>query len=197
MEPVISELGEPVEVERVGDADLVRRSLVDPQAFARVFDRHFVAVHRYIHRRAGRDIADELASETFRIAFERRGRWSRRSASARPWLYGIATNLLRRHRRTEERRLRAIARDSYDQWSELDEDAIVSRLDAVVDARGIATALALLSSRDRDVVTLVALGGLTQAEVAEALAIPLGTVASRMRRAQRAIVAASPEDRDG
>ena len=88
------------------DAEVVRRSLVDPTAFALVFDRHFVAVHRYVHRRAGRDIADEVAGETFRVAFEARARWSRETPDARPWLLGIATNLLRRHRRDEERRLR-------------------------------------------------------------------------------------------
>jgi DNA-directed RNA polymerase specialized sigma24 family protein len=86
------------------DAEAVRRSLTDPVAFTAVFDRHFVAVHRYLHRRGGRDLADELAGETFRVAFEARARWSQTTPDARPWLLGIATNLLRRHRRTEERR---------------------------------------------------------------------------------------------
>src|SRR4051812_35548901 len=89
------------------DAGAVRRSLSDPAAFGEIFDRHYVAVHRYLHRRGGRDVADDLAGETFRIAFERRAQWSRTRRDARPWLLGIATNLVRRRFRTEERRLRA------------------------------------------------------------------------------------------
>ena len=103
------------------DAEAVRRSLTDPHAFAAVFDRHFVAVHRYLHRRAGNDLADELAGETFRVAFETRSRWSQTTSDARPWLLGIATNLLRRHRRTEQRRLHALARTGADEWAMIDE----------------------------------------------------------------------------
>jgi RNA polymerase sigma-70 factor, ECF subfamily len=91
------------------DSDLLTRSLAEPRAFEVLFDRHFDAIHRYLHRRAGREIADELAAETFAVAYERRA--SCRSAdSALPWLYGIATNLLRRKRRIERRQLNAFAR---------------------------------------------------------------------------------------
>lgn len=103
MEPVLS------------DADCLARSLEEPKAFEPIFDRHFSAVHRYLHRRAGRDLADELAAETFAVAFERRAS-CRSSGSALPWLYGIATNLLRRRRRTERRRLRAYGRSGVDRW---------------------------------------------------------------------------------
>ena len=149
------------------DAAAIRRSLAHPAAFADVFDRHFVAVHRYVHRRAGRDIADELTGETFRVAFQARVHWSRMTPDARPWLLGIATNLLRRHRRTEERRLRALA-----------------------------AALAALSPDDRDVLLLIALGDLAYDDAAEALGIPPGTVASRLNRARRVLTAtlARPEE---
>jgi RNA polymerase sigma factor (sigma-70 family) len=186
MRPVISEPALPVAVlELESDSALIGRSIADPHAFGCVFDRHFVAVHRYVHRRAGRDLADEIAAETFRVAFERRARWSRETPSARPWLLGIATNLLRRHRRTEGRRLRAFARSARDDWASFDEDAILARLDAEADAPQLAACLAALSARDRDAVTLVTLGGLTHAEAAEALGVPVGTVSSRMHRAQR------------
>ena len=75
------------------DADCVARSLSEPTAFEPIFDRHFAAVHRYLHRRVGRDVADELAAETFAVAFERR---DLPRESALPWLYGIATNRPRR-----------------------------------------------------------------------------------------------------
>jgi RNA polymerase sigma-70 factor (ECF subfamily) len=174
------------------DAAAVGRSLADPAPFAAVFDRHFVAIHRYLHRRAGRDVADELAGETFRVAFETRARWSRMTPDARPWLLGIATNLLRRHRRTEERRLRALARSGVDEWATPDENALVERVDARQARAGLAAALAALSSDDRDVLLLIAFGDLGYDDVAQALGIPPGTVASRLNRARRVLTAVLP-----
>jgi RNA polymerase sigma-70 factor (ECF subfamily) len=176
--------------EESADARSVRRSLTDPDAFAEVFDRHFVAVHRYLHRRAGRDVADDLAGETFRIAFEQRDRWSQTTRDARPWLLGIATNLVRRRARTEERRLRAIARAGVDDWVAVDETAVAERADARSARRRLARSLAALSPEDRDVVVLVAFAELTYDEVAEALGIPAGTVASRLSRARRTLATA-------
>jgi RNA polymerase sigma factor (sigma-70 family) len=182
------------------DSEVVRRSLAEPRAFAIIFDRHFVAVHRYVHRRAGSDLADEVAGETFRIAFEMRGRWCGGTADARPWLLGIATNLLGRQRRVEARRLRALARAGIDPWATLDEKAISERADAARTQAALARALAALSPRDRDVVALVALGDLTHAEAARALHVPAGTVASRLNRARRTLaplLLQSEEDQDG
>jgi DNA-directed RNA polymerase specialized sigma24 family protein len=87
MEPVLS------------DADCLARSLSKPEAFESIFERHFEAIHRYLHRRVGRDLADELAADTFVAAFERRAS-CRAGDTALPWLYGIATNLLRRRFRS-------------------------------------------------------------------------------------------------
>src|SRR5271167_757563 len=87
------------------DAALIARSLTVPEAFAGVFDRHFDAVHRYLARRVGRERADDLASQTFTVAFERRASFRPGEAGAPPWLLGIATNLLRNHRRSEQRLL--------------------------------------------------------------------------------------------
>jgi DNA-directed RNA polymerase specialized sigma24 family protein len=77
------------------DAQCAARSLREPKAFEPVFDRHYGGVHRYLHRRAGRELADELAAETFAVAFERRSS-CRSGGSVLPWLYGIATNLFHR-----------------------------------------------------------------------------------------------------
>jgi RNA polymerase sigma factor (sigma-70 family) len=79
----------------------------------------------------------------------------------------------------------------------LDEDAVLARLDAAAEAPRLAAGLALLAPRDRDVVTLVLLADLTQSEAAEALGIPLGTVASRMHRAQRRLAESVRGDDDG
>ena len=111
----------------LSDADCVAHSLSEPKAFEPIFDRHFVAVHRYLHRRVGQDVADELAAETFAVAFERRA--TCRGESALPWLYGIATNLLRRRWRAERRQLRAYARSGVDRWADHEEET-ASRVDA-------------------------------------------------------------------
>ncbi len=99
-----------VEMDREADAVLIGRSLEAPLVFGGVFDRHFDYVHRYLARRVGSDLADDLASETFTTAFRVRARYDTAHDDARPWLLGIATNLIRHHRRDEARRLRAYAR---------------------------------------------------------------------------------------
>jgi len=90
------------------DARAIARSLNEPERFEVVFDRHFAAVHRYLKRRVGTELAQELAAETFLQAFKGRRRFA--GEDALPWLYGIAANLLRMNRRAEERRLRAYSR---------------------------------------------------------------------------------------
>ena len=85
------------------DAELIAASLVDPRAFAPVFERHFATVHRYLACRGGRAPADELAGEVFRIVFEHRDRFDTTYLDARPWLLGIATRLYFRAVRQNER----------------------------------------------------------------------------------------------
>lgn len=92
------------------DADLIRRSEREPEAFGLVLDRHVTAVHAFAQRRVGRDLAEEMTAETFARGFEARGRYDARHPVALPWLLGIASNVLRRHWRTERRRLDAYAR---------------------------------------------------------------------------------------
>ena len=66
-------------------------------------------------------MAEDLASETFVVAFARRSSYDQSRDDARPWLYGIAVNLLREHRRAEERRLRAYLRVPVDFGSAAEE----------------------------------------------------------------------------
>jgi hypothetical protein len=55
-----------------GDTELIAASLVEPARFAEPFDRHYPAILRYLRRRVGPDLADDLAAETFTLAFRRR-----------------------------------------------------------------------------------------------------------------------------
>lgn len=170
------------------DAQMILDALVDPTAFAILFDRHFVTIHRYFARRIGNDGADDLAGDVFRIAFERRDRFDASWQSALPWLYGIATNLLRTRGRSEQRRLRALERVTV-AAQVIDTDDPYERAVDHVDARsqldGIGPALRRLTDGDRDALILYAVESLSYSEVAIALDIPVGTVRSRINRARR------------
>jgi len=149
-----------------------------------IFDRHFVAIHRYLHRRVGRELAEDLAAETFAVALRRRAGHDPHRADARPWLFGIAANLLRHHRRTERRQLVAYARSGVDPVSEGGFEAADDRVDARAAGPALAWALAALKPWDREVLLLHAWADLTYQEIADALSIPVGTVRSRLARAR-------------
>ena len=157
----------------VTDADVIGRSLVDGASFAILFDRYYRALHRFLRARVGPQLADDLVSETFARAFRGRGSYDLARVDARPWLYGIAVNLLHEHRRAEERRLRAYARASPGERAADVEEP----LDETV-----AAALLDLSEQDRTLILLHAWAELSYEELADALGIPLGTVRSRLSR---------------
>ncbi|MBZ3903181.1 MULTISPECIES: RNA polymerase sigma factor [Streptomyces] len=167
------------------DALVIERSRDEPELFAVLYDRHADAVHRYAARRLGPEAAEDLMAETFVIAFQRRHTYDLSRAEARPWLFGIATNLIGRHRRAEARRFRALARlPEPVEHEEPVADRAVARAGATGVRRELAAALAGLSARHRDVVLLVAWAGLDYEEAAQALDVPVGTIRSRLNRAR-------------
>jgi RNA polymerase sigma factor (sigma-70 family) len=109
---------------------------------------------------------------------------------ARPWLYGIASNLIARHHRAEQRRLRVLARVGFDEIGEGHADQAIMRLDAQARRGALAAALAELSDADRHVLLLVAWADLTSEQAGHALGIPAGTVRSRLNRARKQLRAA-------
>lgn len=178
---------EGVALQTLTDAQIISMSNADPDRFGEIFDRHFAAVHRYVNRRIGRELADDLASETFSVAFRSRERFDPEREDAGPWLYGIAANLLRDHHRSERRRLLAYAKTGVDPTLDGGFDAVDARLDAGVEGPAVARALARLAAGDRETLLLYAWADLTYREIAEALAIPIGTVRSRLSRARRQV----------
>ena len=92
------------------DADLIRDSLADPEVFAAIFERHAPSVHRYLTKRVGQESAEDLVGETFATAFRSRRTFDLSRPDARPWLFGIATNSVRHHWRSEARRQRRTQR---------------------------------------------------------------------------------------
>lgn len=166
------------------DAALVQASLEFPETFAEIFDRHYPRVRAYLERRAGREVAMDLASETFAVAFDRRRRYDPAHEDAAPWLLGISTRLLRRQHRSEVRHLRAVARLDGSGREDDPAPVVESRLDAVALRRPLLAGLAELTPDERDLLVLIAWADLTYAEAAIALDIPLGTVRSRLHRAR-------------
>jgi RNA polymerase sigma-70 factor (ECF subfamily) len=175
------------------DAYFVQASDRDPEAFAELYDRHAEALYRYAARRLGPQPAEDVVAETFLAAYRRRRRFDQNRGTALPWLYGILTNEIAQHRRSERSRYRILARTLREQSVEGPADQVAAMVTAQAVRGPLATALAQLAGRDRDVLLLVAWSGLTYAEVADALAIPIGTVRSRLSRARRTIRATFPE----
>jgi RNA polymerase sigma factor (sigma-70 family) len=166
------------------DGGVLEASVREPDRFTLIFDKYFGQVHAYVARRLGSDIADDLAAETFLIAFRQRERFDRRTGAVRAWLYGIATNLIRPWR--------ALAKLPPPTPTTGHEDRIAAQVTAQAASRELAAALAKVSTKDREVLLLVALGQLTYDEVAAALGIAYGTVCSRLSRARRVIRASLP-----
>jgi RNA polymerase sigma factor (sigma-70 family) len=171
---------------QASDAEIITASQADPELFSVVFNRHVGPIYGYIVRRVGHGLADELTAETFAVAFAARSRFVAVQESGGPWLYGIATNLIGSTRRAERRRLAAYERAA--SFTLLHDDEL-ERADARLDAWRVAGALvhALLALQpgDRDALLLFSWLDLTYEEVGIALAIPPGTVASRINRARR------------
>jgi RNA polymerase sigma-70 factor (ECF subfamily) len=167
------------------DAELVASSARHPDAFTQLFERHWEALFRFCQSRAGA-AGEDIAAETFRVAFDRRRRYDERYRDARPWLFGIATNLLRDHfraaRREEQKLTRSAALDALSQ-----SDADLNQLERQLLGAQLAEALQGLPAADRDALLLLAWADLDYEQIAQALDVPLGTVRSRIHRARQRV----------
>jgi RNA polymerase sigma factor (sigma-70 family) len=150
------------------------------------FEQHVQTIHRYAARRIGDEAAWDVVAETFRVALERFDDYDEARGHERAWLYGIASNIIRRHARTEARQLRARVRvasvDVVPGDPLIESDA---RLDAVGAAERVAARVAELEPDDRELLVLVAWERLSSTEVAEVMGIPAGTVRTRLQRIRR------------
>jgi RNA polymerase sigma-70 factor (ECF subfamily) len=177
------------------DAAALAASLRRPELFALVFDRHAAQIRSYCARRVGQEAAEDLVGEVFLTAFEKRARFDPARAVA-PWLFGIATNLLRRSRRQELRAYRVFAATGRDPVHGQVVDGVAERAAERADAdrlsRSLAAALAAMPAPEREVLLLLAWANLGYAEIAQAVEVPVGTVRSRLSRARARLRAALP-----
>jgi RNA polymerase sigma-70 factor (ECF subfamily) len=169
------------------DSGAISASLTDPERFADIFHRHWDEIYRYVARRLGPEAAEDVGSETFTVAFRNRGRYDLTRADARPWLYGIATNLIAQHRRAERRRHQVLARADAEWASASFDDGSDARVTAERLGPRISSVLADLPAADRDLLLLIAWADLTYEQAAEALNVPMGTVRSRLHRVRKKI----------
>ncbi|MCO8274895.1 RNA polymerase sigma factor [Actinoplanes sp. TRM 88003] len=171
----------------VADTDLMDQARRTPERFAEIFDRHYRDIYAYLAKRLGPELAEDVASETFLTAFDRRHSFDPARGEVRPWLYGIASNLAARHVRAETRHYKALAeaggQHPDDQHGQV--DAVAGRVDAAAVRGPLAAALRRLPEPVRAVLLLVAWAGLSQPEAAAALGIPAGTARSRLHRARQ------------
>lgn len=165
----------------ISDSAVIESSLSRPDAFAAIFDRHFEAIHRYLARRAGSSAADDLAAQTFFVAFGRRRTFHTECDTALPWLYGIASMLLANHGRARRSALEAESRLRAETRAVQPEIPETTNGNAPYSSR-LASALRLLSSDQLEVLLLYAWAELSYQEIAEALDVSLGTVRSRLAR---------------
>ncbi|TFC86379.1 RNA polymerase sigma factor [Cryobacterium sp. TMT4-31] len=167
------------------DNEVIERSAREPAVFATLYDRHATKVFRYAAQRLGDHAADDVMSETFLVAFERRASYDLSVVDARPWLLGIATRLMRKHARVEAIAWKGMTADLAAQIVPDLIELAGARIDAQSLTRRLAKALRRLPEIDRDTLLLYAWGDLDYASIAAAMEVPVGTVRSRLNRARR------------
>lgn len=169
------------------DAEAIAASLRDPSEFAVIFDRHYPAVFRFAERRVGHDQAGDVAAEVMTQAFARRGRYRPQTPDARPWLYGIASNLILQERRRFSRYLAAVDRVGTEVRLTDDDGGIADserRLDAPAGWERVRAALLTLNDTDRELLLLVTWDELSYEDAARVLGIRVGTARSKLHRAK-------------
>jgi RNA polymerase sigma factor (sigma-70 family) len=168
------------------DGMTIEGSLSTPERFAEIFDRHYVALYAFCARRVGSVLADDIVNETFCVAFDRRSSYATRERpNARPWLMGIAINVMRHDFRRRLREARAFGRlggaESYPDH----DSAVLNDFEAIRRMNLVRAALAKVPDQELEALLLSVLDGHTYGQIAEVLQIPIGTVRSRIHRARR------------
>ncbi|MFD6176046.1 MULTISPECIES: RNA polymerase sigma factor [unclassified Isoptericola] len=144
--------------------------------FSEVFRSTYPDVLGYLRRRVEHQVAEDLAAEVFTIAWDR---WDSVPREVRPWLFGVARNLLADDRRRQGRRRRLELRAAAEH--PLPEDDVASAA-ASMDLR---LAWGRLGDADREVLALVTWDGLTGREAAQVLGCTRAAFSVRLTRARR------------
>ncbi|MFE2041800.1 RNA polymerase sigma factor [Streptomyces sp. NPDC059477] len=156
--------------------------MVDEESrFTAMYDDCRARVWAYVVSRAGRQVADEVVSETFAVAWRR---WADVPDPPLPWLLGVARNVLRDTVRAEVRRESFAVELAA--WTEHGPDIA----DDVADRNDLLRALAELPDEDRDVLILAAWQGLTPAQAAKVVGCSAAAMRVRLHRARKRLTKA-------
>ena len=156
--------------------------LTDPEAVQRfqvLYDRHYRRVYAYAVSRAGRELADEVTSEVFLIA------WRRLPGLPEyplPWLLTVARNVITGQFRTAARQQSVAAEMRV--WVK-EQPASPDIADEVSERIWVLTALAAMPEADRELLTLAAWHGLSAREAAQVVGCSTATYFVRLHRARR------------
>lgn len=172
------------------DTELAARAAAgDAAAFGTVFDRYAQDVYRFCWRHAltpamGVD-AEDLMSVVFLEAWAARSRLVVVDGTLRPWLLGVATNVVRNQRRSLRRHRAALRRlPAAADEAPNHADVVGDQVDEAARLHRVLAALGELSTKERQVIELCGFEGLSTEVVAGLLGVPEGTVRSRLARAR-------------
>lgn len=146
-------------------------------AFATMYRETYPHVLAFLRRRVDGDDAEDLASDVYTVAWRSWGRVP--AEEMRPWLFGVARNILANGHRTTDRRRRLELRVRTERDPVADDGALA---DMSIDLR---RAWALLDETDREVLSLVSWDGLTSHEAARVLGCSRAAYSMRLTRARR------------
>ena len=154
--------------------------------FERLYRANVEAVTAYFARRSPdpHAVAD-LTADTFVEVITRFGSFDPRKGTARAWVFGIARHVYASHCEAYSHQQHKVQRLAGRR--DLDPDQIeelLERIDAERAGRDLVSGLARLPERDRGVVELVDIAGLSPKEAATALGLAPGTVRMRLMRAR-------------
>jgi RNA polymerase sigma-70 factor (ECF subfamily) len=163
----------------------VSRDLSAPADLDRVFDEHHRPLHGFLVRMTGRaELAEELLQETFVRWVRHRGRLPP-DVNLRAWLFTVARNLYRSHRRwawVDGQRLAELAARAVG----IDAGPTPAEIQAATEtARTVERALAAMPESLREVAVLVWIQHLEPREVAPILQLEPEAVRQRLARARR------------
>ncbi|WP_112275455.1 RNA polymerase sigma factor [Lentzea terrae] len=170
----------------------------DDAAFGQLFERHAQAVFAYCLRRTGAwTVAEDLMSVVFMETWRKRKSVTvdgSQDWSLLPWLYGVALGVTRNHQRSRTRYKAALGKVPLPDPDGDHADDVARRVDAETQTRAVIAELEKLPAGDREVLEMSAWSDLSQAQIAQVLGIPVGTVKSRLARAQRTVRGALVEE---
>jgi RNA polymerase sigma factor (sigma-70 family) len=157
----------------------------EPEAFGLLYERHARAIYNYLFRRcADWSLAEDLTSVVFLEGFRRRAEVEIEEGKVLPWLYGVASNVVRNQRRSMRRHAEALKRVRPPEPVLGIAGEAAERLDAQRRMRSILAALDELPESDKEVLALCVWSELSYEDAAAALGVPVGTVRSRLARAR-------------